>query len=184
MSQWVSTFGSWRRNAFCDIIIGLWLETLLPCSLITGVLLSCSGVGFQPTPNRRDWTGWRNSTKFFWTFTRGTERQRPKQKVSSQTRWAVGTWERAFCNITKPNIQMCSSDCLSPWKHPGNSFYMAPRLLVSELQEMSLDSVSLLNPHSQILHTEPGKTWCISCWFILGYIYIDTLINIKGEGNF
>lgn len=58
----------------------------------------CSGVGFQLTPNRKDWTGWRNSAKLFWTFKHGTEHQQPKQKVSSQTRPAVGTWGRAYCN--------------------------------------------------------------------------------------
>lgn len=61
-----------------------------------GCCCCCLGVGFQLTPNRKDWTGLRNSAKLCWIFTHGTDQ--PKQKVGSQTRPAVGTWGRAYCN--------------------------------------------------------------------------------------
>lgn len=60
----------------------------------------CSGAGFQLIPNRRGWTGWRNSARLFWTCTRGTKPQQPEQKVSSRIRPAAGTWGRAYCNRT------------------------------------------------------------------------------------
>lgn len=95
----------WLKMSFVLWSLLLWsCHCLFDHSIWSQIFSSCPGVGFQPTPNRRDWTGWRNSTRLFWTFTHGTEHQQPKQKVSSPLRPAVGTWGRAYCNcITQPN---------------------------------------------------------------------------------
>lgn len=117
-------------------------------------VLFCPGVGFRLTPNRRDWTGWKNSTRLFWTFTHGTEHQRRKQKVSSQTHPAVGTWGRAYCNcitLLKPVCYLlrCNfSQFLQRGVHEGvleaafmwnvdDKLTSGFICFVSELQEMS-----------------------------------------------
>lgn len=60
------------------------------------------GAGIQLIPNRKNWIGWKNSAKFFWTFTHGTEHQQLKERVVSPTHVAVGVWGRASCNIKPP----------------------------------------------------------------------------------
>lgn len=142
-------------------------------------------VGFQLTPNRKGWTGWRNSPKLFWTITHGTERQ----DVSSPTRPAVGTWGRAYCKyITKPKDLLtcdllqfllpwiCDSTLEAAFKWQVDELTSGFRFFISELQEMSLffvGSVSLLKWKCQITNSWQGKTLCILCWFIFGRYLFD-----------
>lgn len=72
MSQWVLCFWQLMRNTFRwhHSLGGGW--TLIAAHKLTKVV-PVSGVGFRQTPSRRGWTGWRNSTRLFWTFTRGIE---------------------------------------------------------------------------------------------------------------
>lgn len=105
MSQWVLCFWQLMGNTFRwhHSLGGGW--TLIAAHKLTKAF-PVSGVGFRQTPSRRGWTGWRSSTRLFWTFTRGIE---PKQRVSRQTRPAVGTWGRVYCNTSLRHLLGCAS---------------------------------------------------------------------------